>query len=480
MNIRQIRECVWEIPKEGAMNVNARVYVNKKMLDELVKELRSGQSALKQLKNVASLPGLKMHALALADCHPGYGAPIGGVAASDLEKGVITFGLIGFDINCGVRTMLTPLKKNDIAGKEEKIAEALFKRIPAGLGSEGEIRLRASDIDEVLVKGAEYAIKAGYGFKEDLEYIELNGKVENAKPECVSERAKERERNQLGTLGSGNHYLEVQYVSEIFDENIAEAFGLFKEQIVISVHCGSRGLGHQIGMDYIRILSEATRKYGIKIPDRQLVSAPIKSIEGERYLGAVNAGINFAFANRQVIGALTRSVFANTIGLDEKEVKLLFDVGHNTAKIENHEIEGSMQAVLVQRKGSTRGFAAGRKEVPEKYRKFGQPVIVGGTMGTASYILVGTELAMQECFGSAIHGAGRVMGRGEAKRRFRGSELINNLRMKGIIVKAHSLAGAAEEAPQAYKDIHEVVNTMEKAGVSKKVAMLKPIITVKG
>ena len=382
--------------------------------------------------------------------------------------------------NCGVRTLKMPLKRQDIEAVKEKLAEALFREIPAGLGSEGELRLNPSEIDEVLVGGAEYVINRGYGFKEDLEYTELNGKAPNADPHNVSQKAKQRQYRQVGTLGSGNHYLEVQYVEEIFDENAAKAFGISEGQILVSIHCGSRALGHQIGMDYIQELRRATQKYGIKLRDKELVCAPIQSEEGQRYLSAVNAGMNCAFANRQVLAHLTRKVFAKVLGLDEKEVKTLYDVGHNTAKIERHEINGESREVLVHRKGSTRGFGPGREEIPAEYRKVGQPILVGGTMGTASYILAGTEKGMQECFGSGVHGAGRKMSRHAAIKRFRGERIAAELKQKGIIIKAHSWRGAAEEAPQAYKDIDIVVNVMDASGINKKVARLRPIITIKG
>lgn len=382
--------------------------------------------------------------------------------------------------NCGVRTLKTPLKKQDIGAVKEKLAEALFREIPAGLGSEGELRLSPSEIDEVLTAGAEYVIAQGYGLKEDLEYIELRGKASNADPNAVSQKAKQRQYRQIGTLGSGNHYLEVQYVEEIFDENAAKAFGLAKEQILVSIHCGSRALGHQIGMDYIQGLRRATQKYGIKVRDNELVCAPIQSEEGQRYLSAVNAGINCAFANRQVLAHLTRKVFSEVLGLDEREVKTLYDVGHNTAKIEKHKINGELKEVLVHRKGSTRGFGPGREEIPKEYRNAGQPILVGGTMGTASYILAGTEKGMRECFGSGVHGAGRKMSRHAAIKHFRGERIVAELKQKGIIIKAHSWRGAAEEAPQAYKNIDIVVNVMDASGINKKVARLKPIITIKG
>jgi len=480
MALRRLDKYIWEIPKEGDMLVSARIYSSEEFIKELIREESTDWSTLRQLRNVACLPGIQKHALALADCHPGYGAPIGGVAAMELNEGVITFGLIGFDVNCGVRTLGTPLKKQDIEVKKEELANALFREIPAGLGSEGELRLSPDEIDEVLVGGAEYVIARGYGFKEDLKYIELNGKAPNANPHNVSQKAKQRQYRQVGTLGSGNHYLEVQYVEEIFDENAAKAFGLFKDQILVSIHCGSRALGHQIGMDYIQELRRATQKYGIKVRDKELVCAPIQSEEGQRYLSAVNAGINCAFANRQVLAHLTRKVFAKVLGLDEKEVKMLYDVGHNTAKIERHEINGERKEVLVHRKGSTRGFGPGREEIPAEYRNAGQPILVGGTMGTASYILIGTEKGMHECFGSGVHGAGRKMSRHSAIRQFRGERIAAELRQKGIIIKAHSWRGAAEEAPQAYKDIDDVVNIMHETGINKKVARVRPIITIKG
>lgn len=462
------------------MRVNARIYASEDMIRELIEEEKSQESTIRQLKNVACLPGIKKHAIALADCHPGYGAPIGSVAAMDLSEGVIAFGLVGFDINCGVRTLKTPLSFEDIEKKKESLAEALFAGIPAGLGSKGTIRFSSGEIDEILEKGAQYVVGKGYGFKEDLEYIEMKGSAKNALPDAVSLRAKQRQHMEIGTLGSGNHYIEVQYVSKIFDTETAKDFGIFQNQILISIHSGSRALGHQIGMDYINILKKATEKYNIKLLDKELVNAPIQSEEGRNYLGAVNAGINCAFANRQVLGHLARCIVAKKFGLSEKEVTVLYDVGHNTAKIEKHKVDGSAVELLVQRKGSTRGFGPGHEELPKEYKKAGQPILVGGTMGTASYILAGTEKGVLECFGSSVHGAGRKMSRTAAIKSFKGTKIIADLRQKGIILKAHSMEGAAEEAPQAYKDIDSVVNVMHNAGISRKVAQLRPLISVKG
>lgn len=477
---KKIEEFVYEIPREGDMLVPARLYVDEKMLEVLKEEEKTDWSTLKQLKNVACLPGIQKHAIALSDCHPGYGSPIGGVVAMDLQEGVITFGGIGFDICCGVNSFRVPLKKEDILKKQELIAEELFRKVPAGLGSRGELALNEREIDEVLVKGAEYAVEHGYGMKNDLKFTELNGKAIGANPNAVSSRAKQRQYKEVGTLGSGNHYLEVQYVEEVFDEVVAKAFGLEQDSVLVSIHCGSRGLGHQIGMDYLQTLSDATEKYGIKINDRELVCAPIQSEEGKRYFSAVNAGTNCAFANRQVIVHLARGVFSRMYGIDEKEMGLVYGVGHNTAKIEEHEVDGRKRKLLVHRKGSTRGFGPGREDIPKEYRKVGQPILVGGTMGTASYVLTGTEKGMKETFGSAVHGAGRAMSRNAAIKQFSGENIVSNLRKKGIIVKGHGLKGIAEEAPNAYKRIEEVIEVMHASGVARKVVKLKPLICVKG
>ncbi|MCX6801790.1 MAG: RtcB family protein [Candidatus Diapherotrites archaeon] len=480
MGLEQKGDFVWEIPREGKMRVPARLYVDKGMVEELQREEQTNWSTLRQLKNIASLPGIQAPALALADCHPGYGAPIGSVAAMDLKEGVISFGCIGFDINCGLRTLATQLKKADVERKKKELAEELFRHIPAGLGVTGQLKLNESEIDEVLVKGAEFSIGKGYGLKEDLEFIEMNGKAEGAEPENVSLKAKQRQFKEVGTLGSGNHYLEVQFVEKIFDEGAAKAFGLFEGQILASIHCGSRALGHQIGSDYLVELKKASEKYNLELADPELVSAPIESEEGKKYFSAVNAGMNCAFANRQVLAHLTRESFAKVFGLAENEIRTFYEVGHNTAKIEEHKIEGKGKKLLVQRKGSTRGFGPGRKEVPEKYRAFGQPILVGGTMGTASYILAGTEKGMMETFGSGVHGAGRKMSRNAAIKSFNGEKITGDLNKKGIIIKTHSMKGVSEEAPQAYKDIDEVIEIMDATGISKKVARLRPMITVKG
>ncbi|MFH1588420.1 MAG: RtcB family protein, partial [Candidatus Diapherotrites archaeon] len=463
------------------MQVPARLYVNKEMLNDLIQEEKEKDwSSLRQLKNTAGLQGIEKYVIALSDCHPGYGAPIGGVAAFDLTEGVITFAFSGFDLNCGVRTLRTNLSTDEINSKKKELSEKLFRDIPAGLGVTGELKLNESEIDEVLVKGAKYVVEKGYGNKEDLKFIEENGVMKEANPENVSLKAKQRQFKQVGTLGSGNHYLEVQEVEELFDEKSAKAFGLKEKECLVSIHCGSRALGHQIGTDYLEYLDKAVKKYKIKIPDKELVCAPIQSEEGQKYFSAVKAGINCAFANRQVLTHLTRGVFAKVYGINEKQIQTLYDVGHNTAKIEEHLINGKKKKVLVQRKGSTRGFGPGRIEVPEKYRKVGQPVLIGGSMGTNSFILKGTEKAMNETFGSTIHGAGRTKSRTQAKKELTAGEIVRDLERKGIIVKGHSFNGIAEEAPDAYKNVLEVVEVVHKSGISEKVAKLRPLICIKG
>ena len=382
--------------------------------------------------------------------------------------------------NCGVRTLRTPLKRGHIEPRKEELADRLFRDIPAGLGSTGELKLSMKEIDQVLLKGAEFAIARGYGLPEDLEYTEERGRIANCNPENVSNGAKERQFKQVGTLGSGNHYLEVQYVEEIYDEVAAKAYGLEEDQVLVAIHCGSRALGHQIGQDYLQELERASKRYGIPIRERELVCAPIESPEGERYISAVNCGINCAFANRQTLAHLVRRSLGALFGLKPEEIRMLYDVGHNTAKFETHEVDGSRKRLLVHRKGSTRAFGPGREENPPKYREVGHPIFIGGTMGTYSYIMRGTELGLRETFGSGIHGAGREMSRQKAKRQFRGEQLREELKRQGIIVRGHSLAGLAEEAPGAYKDIEIVAAAAHNSGVNRKVARLRPLVVVKG
>lgn len=482
VHVRKVHDYLWEIPRTGDMRVPGRIYADRANITQLMEEQGGARewNALLQVKNVASLPGIQKYSLAMADIHPGYGFPIGGVGAFDVEEGIVTVAGVGFDCNCGVRTMVSGVMRRDVEEKQEALAESLFHGIPAGLGSKGDIRLNRREIDEVLRLGARFAVERGYGMEEDLGYIEENGCIEGADPAHVSDRAKERQFRQVGTLGSGNHYLEVQYVDEIYDEETARVFGLEKEGVLVAIHTGSRALGHQIGTDYLPALTRAGRKYRIPVQEHELVGAPISSPEGKQYIAAVCCGINCAFANRQVLGHLVRQCFGSVMGVRERTVRTLYDVGHNTAKFERHEVDGSEKMLLVHRKGATRAFCAGSGEIPAAYRSVGQPVLVGGTMGTCSYILVGTEKGMRETFGSAVHGAGRLKSRKQAKREYRGEKTVRELRHRGIIVKVHSLAGAAEEAPGAYKDVTDVVNVMEAAGVNRRVARLRPLICVKG
>ena len=478
IKVKETEPYVWEVPRTGKMLVPGRIYADKQIIQHLLDDVKAGKewNALKQIVNVAHLPGIQKASLAMSDVHPGYGFCIGGVGAFDTEKGIISVAGVGFDINCGVRTIKTNLTKEDIEKNKKELADKLFEKIPAGLGSTGKIRLTPDEIDEVLIKGAKYSLEQGYGIKEDLEFIEENGCINGAKPENVSDLAKRRQFKQIGTLGSGNHYLEIQYVSDVFDEKVAEQWGLCKNQILVSIHCGSRALGHQIGTDYLKELHKASIKYKIPILEKELVCAPFKSEEGQKYFSAVNCGINCAFANRQTLTHLTRQVFSKIFGMDEKEIKTFYEIGHNTAKLEKHD----NKELLVMRKGSTRAFGPGREEVPKLYRSVGQPVLVGGTMGTQSYILHGTEKGMNKTFGSAIHGAGRAMSRMQAKRQWRGSDILRTLEEKGILIRAHNKAGVAEEAPSAYKDVKEVVDVMHNSGIAMKVIEVKPLISIKG
>jgi len=406
------------------------------------------------------------------------GFPIGGVGAFDpAEDGVITVGGVGFDGGCGVRTLKTNLMLKDVKPKIKEVVDTLFRAVPAGLGRGGKIRLGREQADELLQKGAGFVVDMGYGTKDDLEYIEENGSSKGADSSNVSDTAKKREKGQVGTLGSGNHYLEVQYVDEVYDEEAAKAYGLSKGQIVVSIHCGSRALGHQIGTDYLKTLDEASRKYGIKIRDRELVAAPIDSDEGRNYYSAMLCALNYAYSNRQVITHLVREQLERMFSC---EVNTLYDIVHNSCKIEKHDVDGKMKELYVHRKGSTRAFGPGREEIPKAHRDAGQVVIIGGTMGTSSYILKGTEYGMKSTFGSSCHGAGRCMSRIGAKKRFRGERVQKELAGQGIIVKSHSMPGLAEEAPGAYKNVSNVVEVMDRSGVAPKVVKLKPIGNIKG
>jgi len=483
IRLNQIAPYVWEVPKSGDMLVPGRVYGDEELIEHLLEDIRQGKewNALRQVVNVACLPGIQKASMAMADVHPGYGFPIGGVGAFDPEEGgVVSVAGVGFDINCGVRVMATPLRAGEVEARKEKLADELFRTIPAGVGSTGALRLSEKEIDQVLVKGARFCLERGLALEEDLAHIEERGCMAGADPSQVSHRAKQRQLRQVGTLGSGNHYLEVQRVSEIFDEEAAAAYGLEVDQVLVAIHCGSRALGHQIGTDYLKSLEKASRKYGIPLRDKELVSAPINSPEGKRYLAAQNCGINCAFANRQALGHLTREAFVRVFGLAPEEVRTFYEVGHNNAKFETHDVDGTRKRLLVHRKGATRAFGPGREELPAEYRPVGQPVLVGGTMGTCSYVLRGTEQGMTETFGSAVHGAGRLMSRQQAKRNWRGQNVVRRLGEQGIIIRSRSMRGVAEEAPGAYKDVTEVVDVMHHAGVNAKVLKATPLICIKG
>jgi tRNA-splicing ligase RtcB len=473
MGLRKISDVEWELEKTGDMHVPGRIFASDKLLQDIDEKVRE------QITNVACLPGIQKASMAMPDAHWGYGFPIGGVGAFDPEEdGVICMGGIGFDISCGVRSFRTDITKDKIKPKLRELVEVLFNTVPAGLGSTGKLKLSMNEIDELLVEGAKWVVERGYGLEEDLKFVENEGTVEGAKPENVSDRAKQRQFKQIGTLGSGNHYLEVQYVSEIYDDKAAEVYGLAKDEVVLSLHCGSRALGHQIGTDYLKTLGEVSKKYKIPIKDRELACAPITSPEGERYFSAVNAGINCALANRQAIAHLVREGWKKV--LPDFHVEMLYDISHNTCKVEEHEVEGRKKTLYVHRKGATRAFGPGRKEVPKDYREIGQPVLIGGTMGTCSYILTGTEESEEKSFASSCHGAGRRMSRKAAKKRWYGKEIIKGLEQEGILVKTHSFSGAAEEAPGAYKDVNEVINTVHDAGLARKVVQLRPLAVIKG
>ncbi|QER42495.1 RtcB family protein [Thermodesulfobacterium sp. TA1] len=471
--LKKVSEYEWEILPVGDMRVPGKIFASQRLIEEM------DDKVYEQVCNVASLPGIVKASLAMPDAHWGYGFPIGGVAAFDPEEGgIISVGGVGYDISCGVRTLLTPLEKGEVEPYIETLVKMLFETVPSGIGSEGTIKLSPSQLDEVLVEGAKWAVKKGYGELEDLEYIEEKGCMSGADPGCVSMEAKKRQHRQIGTLGSGNHYLEIQYVAEIYNQEVAQAFGLFKNQVVVTFHCGSRALGHQIATDYLPVLAKAARKYGIPIKEKELVCAPINSPEGESYFKAMVCGVNCALANRQVITHLVRTVFQEVFpGI---KLKILYDVSHNTCKVEYHLVEGKLKKLYVHRKGATRAWGPGRKELPLAYQGVGQPVIIGGSMGTASYILVGTAEGEEKAFGSACHGAGRTMSRNQALKFFRADQIIEDLRKKGIIVMAKSKRGLCEEAPEAYKDVNEVIEATCKAGLTKKVAKLIPMGCIKG
>ncbi len=473
-DFKKISDWLWEIPKSFRedMRVPARIYASEKILQAIEDE------ALIQLVNTTTLPGIMKYAIAMPDIHSGYGPPIGGVGAIKLPEGVISPGFVGYDENCGVRLLLSEYTEKELRPYLEKLTTEIQKEVPSGLGRGRKIKLSIGQIDKILEGGVPELVKQGYGEKEDIENCEEKGKMEQADASCVSERAKNRGRDQVGTLGSGNHFCEVQKVAEIFDEEAAKIFGLFKDQVVIMIHTGSRGLGHQNCTDYLKIVMQALPKYGIKLPDRELACVPFNSPEGQRFFKAMSAACNYAWANRHMIMHYIRQSWKSVLG-EKTNLKLLYDVAHNIAKIEEHEVDGQKLKLIVHRKGATRAFPPGHPEIPNKYKEVGQPVLIPGSMGTSSYILAGTEKS-KEAWHTVCHGAGRTMSRHAAMRAVSGQEVVRDLESKGIIVKCQSLRGIAEEAPMAYKNIDDIVEIVHNAGLSKKVAKLRPLAVIKG
>jgi len=465
--------CEWHIPAQGNMRVPVVIFGTRDLVQGMDEKVRE------QAVNVAALPGIVQASYVMPDAHWGYGFPIGGVAAFDAaEGGVVSAGGVGFDVSCGVRCLLTGLKLDDILPVQRKLADALFEGVPAGVGSRGAIRLNDQQMHDMLAGGARWAVDHDWGMREDLERTEERGQVLHAKPAYVSELARKRQREEMGTLGSGNHYLEVQEVTEIFSAGKAQAFGLGLGDIVVMIHCGSRGLGHQIGTEFMRLMVESAAAYGLQLPDRELACAPLGSELGQRYLGAMRAAINCALANRQILTHLVRLVFADIV--PKARMPLLYDVSHNTCKLESHWIGGRRRELFVHRKGATRAFGPGHSDLPEALRAAGQPVLIGGSMGTGSYVLAGTGESEALAFSSACHGAGRSMSRHQALRHWQGRQVVDDLAAQGITVRSVSSRGIAEEAPGAYKDVAAVVDAADQAGLARKVARLRPVICIKG
>ncbi|GIW40673.1 MAG: RNA-splicing ligase RtcB [Candidatus Binatia bacterium] len=476
--LRRVGKVVWEIPKSGGMRVPGRIYATEKLLRDIEKD-----ESLRQVVNVAHLPGIVGYSLAMPDIHLGYGFPIGGVAAVDLEEGVISPGGVGYDINCGVRLVATSLRFEEIQPRLERLADALFEAIPCGVGSEGAIpKLSVSDEKRLIERGAAWAVERGYGTPDDLEHTEEGGCLAGADSDSVSETALKRGLTQVGTLGSGNHFLEVGRVDRVFRPDVASRLGLEEGQVTVIIHSGSRGLGYQTCDDYLRVMAQAMQKYGIRLPDRQLACAPIRSPEGQRYLAAMACAANYAWVNRQVMMNLAERAFERVLGIGPRDLgfRLVYDVCHNIAKIEEHEVDGVRKRVCVHRKGATRAFGPGHPALPPAVREVGQPVLIPGDMGRYSFVLVGTEEAMRQTFGSTCHGAGRVLSRAESKRRSRGLDLEAELAKEGVLVRYQGRGTLAEEMPFAYKDVADVVDVMEEAGISLKVVRLKPAVVVKG
>lgn len=476
--LRRIDDMRLEIPKgfKSGMRTNGIIYV-----DEILEKNLEIQ-AVEQVANVATLPGIVSSSLAMPDIHTGYGFTIGGVAAFDLKEGIISPGGVGYDINCGVRLLRSNLKKEEVIPRIKDLVEVLYNQIPSGVGSKGKIRLNSEDERKLLLKGARWAVENGFGSEEDLRYTESGGCIEGADPDLISQKAYERGRAQQGTLGSGNHFTEIQYVDEIYDEKAANRLGLFKDQITVMIHTGSRGFGHQVCTDFLDVMQKAVQKYNIELPDRELACAPFESPEAKDYLSAMRAAANYAWANRQCIMHWVKESFMSVLNAGPKTIglSLIYDVAHNIAKVEEHTVNNQKIKLIVHRKGSTRAFPPGHPELPAPYRDIGQPVLIPGDMGRASFVLLGTEKAMRETFGSTCHGAGRVMSRHQAIKRAKGRAIWREMADKGIIVRSAGRETLAEEMSEAYKDISNVVDVVHNAGISKKVAKLKPIGVIKG
>ncbi|MCI0499261.1 MAG: RtcB family protein [Planctomycetales bacterium] len=471
--VKRRSDTTWLVERTGKMHVDGVIFGSEQLINDM------DDMVVRQVQNVAGLPGIVEGSFAMPDAHWGYGFCIGGVAAFDPDAGgVVSAGGVGFDISCGVRTMHTRLKEDAFLPLRERLADALFRKIPAGVGSTGRVKLSMSRLDGVLSGGAMWAVENGFGDKDDLRFIETGGCADGADPSQVSEQAKKRQLEEMGTLGSGNHYLEIQKVVQVYDQEAAAAFGIEEGDIKISIHCGSRGLGHQIGTDFLKKMTVTAKMYAIELAERELACAPLNSPVGQSYLGAMRAGINCALANRQMLMHLVREVFEEIA--PHGTIRLLYDVSHNTCQREQHTVGGKQKWVFVHRKGATRAWEPGRAELPAEYRKAGQPVLIGGTMGTASYILAGTAQSERLAFGSACHGAGRNMSRHAATQKWNGKEVVERLAHQGILIRSRSMRGIAEEAPGAYKDVSEVVEATHQAGLAKKVAKLVPLACVKG
>ncbi len=474
----QIDETRFKIPRTGGMRVDGIVFASEKLAEDIRHD-----ACLEQVANVAHLPGILKASLAMPDIHWGYGFPIGGVAATDAEEGVVSPGGVGYDINCGVRLLRSGLERDEVVPRLREVVAALFGSIPTGVGvGRRDLKLSRRDLTKVLEQGAGWAVAQGLGFERDLDHLEERGALPGADAELVSERAFERGKGQLGSLGSGNHFAEIQYVDEIYDEAAARAFGLFPGQVTVMIHSGSRGLGHQVCTDHLKVMDKAVARYGIRLPDRQLACAPIRSPEGEAYLAAMAAAANFAFANRQVMSHWARESFAAALGrpVERLQMEVVYDVCHNIAKFESFEIEGRTRKVCVHRKGATRAYPPGHAGTPAAYRAVGQPVLIPGDMGRYSFVLKGTQRAFEETFGSSCHGAGRRLSRHQAKKAARGRELFAELEERGVVVMAAGMATVAEEMPEAYKDVADVVEVVDRAGIGGRVARLRPLGVVKG